>query len=509
MEMYLIIANMVMLVGAVLFLSKKNNAPSDNTEIMNIIKQEIQGVKQDVGNNVQNLGNMLNNNLANSNQQSLHSVESLGTQLTNNQNIAVEAQKEQIRNLENQFNTLRNSINEQMNEFRINILAQVGQMEKSITEKQENLRSSVNDQNKELRESVNIQMTDFRKQMQEQAKTMESKMEKLEKTNEVKLEGMSKSIADNMKDMRDDNNKQLEQIRGTVDEKLQTTLEKRISESFMNVTAQLEAVHKGLGEMKNLASDVGGLKKVLGGVKTRGNLGEYQLGAILSEILAPEQYDTNVETVLKSGERVEYAIKLPNENGTVYLPIDSKFPMDTYEQLKDAQESGDRKAVEEAYKKLDSVISSEAKDISDKYIGVPHTTNFAILFLPAEGLYAEVAGRPGLISVLQRKFGVCVAGPSNMAAILNSLQMGFKTLAIQKRSSEVWEVLGAFKKEFASYTKILGEVQKRNNTNMKQIDELIGTRTRAIERKLKNVEVLDSDKANQILELPELDTDAE
>ena len=314
------------------------------------------------------------------------------------------------------------------------------------------------------------------------------------------LEQMEKSMRTKQENMLFIVKEQLEEIRGTVDEKLQTTLEKRISESFKTVSSQLEQVYKGLGEMQSLANDVGGLKKIMSGVKTRGNLGEYQLAAILAEILAPEQYATNVATVPKSSERVEFAVKLPHEDGTVYLPIDSKFPAETYAQLRDAQESGDRRAVEAAYKNLEAVIKSEAKDIRTKYVAVPYTTNFAIMFLPAEGLYAEVVSR-GMVELLQRDYQVNVAGPSTMAALLNSLQMGFKTLAIQQKSNYAWEVLGAVKTEFGKFEESLTKMQRYLDSTSKELDNLITTRSNQMSKRLRDVERLDDLEAARLLDL--------
>ena len=314
------------------------------------------------------------------------------------------------------------------------------------------------------------------------------------------LEQLEKSLRTKQENMLFIVKEQLEEIRGTVDEKLQTTLEKRISESFKTVSSQLEQVYKGLGEMQSLANDVGGLKKIMSGVKTRGNLGEYQLAAILAEILAPEQYATNVATVPKSSERVEFAVKLPHEDGTVYLPIDSKFPAETYAQLRDAQESGDRRAVEAAYKNLEAVIKSEAKDIRTKYVAVPYTTNFAIMFLPAEGLYAEVVSR-GMVEVLQRDYQVNVAGPSTMAALLNSLQMGFKTLAIQQKSNYAWEVLGAVKTEFGKFEESLKKMQRNLDSTSKELDDLITTRSNQMSKRLRDVERLDDLEAARLLDL--------
>ena len=315
------------------------------------------------------------------------------------------------------------------------------------------------------------------------------------------LDGIRAAVDGNLRELREDNNKKLDEIRGTVEEKLQDTLQQRINDSFKTVSAQLEQVYKGLGEMQSLAADVGGLKQVLSGVKTRGILGEIQLGAILEEILAPEQYDTNVATIPGSTQRVEYAIKMPGaDGGSVWLPIDSKFPGDTYAHLQDAQASGDAQAVENARHALELVLRSEAKDIREKYVEPPYTTAFGILFLPFEGLYAEVVNA-GLLEVLQRDYQVNVAGPSTMAALLNSLQMGFKTLAIQKRSGEVWQLLGAVKTEFDKFGQGLSKLQQRLRQTDEELDNLIGVRSRAISRKLRAVQTMDDASAAALLEL--------
>lgn len=288
-----------------------------------------------------------------------------------------------------------------------------------------------------------------------------------------------------------DNNYQLEQMRTTVDEKLQTTLEERLAKSFQIVNEQLDRVSKGFGEMNALASDVGDLKKVLTNVKTRGNLGELQLEAILREILSPEQYDENVATIPGKSERVEFAVKLPgDDNGTVYLPIDAKFPGNRYEDLMDAYETGDKAVVEAARKALVSTLKQEAKDIRSKYVQPPYTTDFAIMFLPVEGLYAE-AVRLGMVEELQKtEYKINIAGPTSMAALLNSMQMGFKTLAIQKHSSEVWDVLSEVKLQFEKFGDGLDEVRKKLRQADDELEKLIGTRTNQINRKLKKVEAL-------------------
>lgn len=317
---------------------------------------------------------------------------------------------------------------------------------------------------------------------------------------ERRLEGVRGAVSTGLAEMRADNNRKLDEIRVTVDEKLQATLQTRIAESFRSVSAQLEQVYKGLGEMQNLANDVGSLKQVLSGVKTRGILGEVQLGAILKEMLAPAQYAENVATVPGSANRVEFAVRLPGQEGTVWLPIDAKFPGDTYAHLLDAQNSGDAAAVANARRALQVVLRQEAKDIHDKYIEVPHTTNFGILFLPVEGLYAEVVST-GISDALQREFQITVAGPSTMAALLNALQMGFRTLAIQQRSGEVWQVLGAVKTEFEKFGAGLQQMQRHLTQTGNDLEELIGTRSRAINRKLASVQQLEPTDAARLLEL--------
>ena len=329
---------------------------------------------------------------------------------------------------------------------------------------------------------------------------LENRIKSLEDSNASRLDGVRGALVQGLNVIRADNNKKLEEIRGTVEEKLQDTLQKRISDSFRTVSAQLEQVYKGLGEMQTLAADVGSLKQVLSGVKTRGILGEVQLGAILEQILAPGQYERNVATVPGSSNRVEFAIKMPGQSGTVWLPIDAKFPGDTYAHLQAAQQRGDAAATAAMRKALFNVLRQEAKDIHDKYIEVPYTTGFGILFLPFEGLYAEVVSS-GATEILQRDYQITVAGPSTMAALLNALQMGFRTLAIQKRSGEVWAVLGAVKTEFEKFGAGLQQMQRHLNQTGSDLEELIGTRSRAITRKLESVQQLDPDAAADVLGL--------
>jgi hypothetical protein len=287
--------------------------------------------------------------------------------------------------------------------------------------------------------------------------------------------------------------KKLEEMRATVDEKLQKTLHERIGQSFELVSKQLENVQKGLGEMQTLAQDVGGLKRVLSNVKIRGTIGEVQLSMLLEQILASDQYDTNVKTKPGSDKLVEFAVKLPGRaegDESVYLPIDAKFPKDVYEQLLDAYESGDLQRVETTSRILEQTIRGMAKDIRDKYLAPPHTTDFGIMFLPFESIYGEVTRRAALLEQLQQEYHVIVTGPTTLAAILNSLQMGFRTLAIQKRSSEVWRILGGVKAEFEKFGGLLEKAQKNLQTANNQLEEVMGKRTRAIQRQLRSVEAL-------------------
>lgn len=317
---------------------------------------------------------------------------------------------------------------------------------------------------------------------------IEQRLKTFSLENEQKLENIRQSVEKQLVYIRDENSRQIEEMRKTVDEKLQKTLEEKMNKSFSLVNERLEQVYKGLGEMQTLAVGVGDLKKVLSNVKTRGILGEIQLGSILSEILSHEQYEENIATKKGSKNVVEFAVKLPaDDEGFIYLPIDSKFPGDTYASLRDAIEEGDKAKIDIAAKQLITTIKNEAKDIRDKYIDPPNTTEFAIMFLPFEGLYSEVVNR-GLVEILQREYKVNIAGPSTMAALLNSLQMGFKTLAVQKRSAEVWEVLGGVKEEFDKFNDVLVATQQRLDQANKELDKLVGVRTRQIQRKLKNIQ---------------------
>ncbi|MEI7036711.1 DNA recombination protein RmuC [Fulvimonas yonginensis] len=339
----------------------------------------------------------------------------------------------------------------------------------------------------------------------------EQRLAALTADNEKRMGEVRATLENKLKALQDDNAAKLEQMRATVDEKLQSTLETRLGQSFQLVSERLEQVHRGLGEMQSLASGVGDLKRVLSNPKARGIFGEVQLASLLDELLTAEQYALNVATVPGSNDRVEFAIRLPGRDpeGQVWLPIDSKFPTEDYERLLDAHDRADAAAAELAALALERRIRDEAKSIKDKYVSPPHTTDFAVLFLPTEGLYAEVIRRPGLFEQLQRDHRVTIAGPSTLSALLNSLRMGFRTLAIEKRSSEVWQLLGAVKNEFGKFAGILEKAEKQINTVSKSLGEA-GKKTRTIERKLRGVETLSGEVTQQLLGVvSELDDDVE
>lgn len=361
----------------------------------------------------------------------------------------------------------------------------------SIDKGQEKIERSLLSQLMEISNLQQNQLDNYAKQIMMLTQSNESRLEKMRETVEVSISRL-----------QEDNSKKLDQMRATVDEKLHATLEQRLGESFKLVSDRLEMVHKGLGEMQTLASGVGDLKKVLSNVKTRGTWGEIQLGNILEQVLSPEQYDKNVAVKKNSSERVEFAVKLPgrnNDDDCVWLPIDAKFPQEDYQRLLEALEQANPQAADEAGKALELRIKSCAKDIRDKYIDPPNSTDFAILFLPIESLYAEVLRRPGLCEALQMQYRVVVAGPSTLIALLNSLQMGFRTLAIERRSSEVWGLLGAVKTEFAKFTDILDKTQKKLQEAGNTI-ESAARKSRNIQRKLKNVQELSVNEAANFIE---------
>ena len=379
---------------------------------------------------------------------------------------------------------------------------------KSNRKQTEQLESLFRQEMKENREEMARNLRELRTELNQALSLSTQQMQTTLHRNLMTTNEMQREKFDAMGRQQDilvkSTEKRLDDMRLMVEEKLQKTLNERIGQSFELVRTQLENVQRGLGEMKNLAEDVGGLKKVLGNVKTRGTFGEIQLAALLEQMLSPEQYEANVKTRKNATEFVEFAIKLPGkDNGkdVVYLPIDAKFPKDVYEQYIDAYEAGDTSLIESTSKQLEITIKRMAKDIHDKYVEPPFTTDFAIMFLPFENIYAEVIRRTSLIETLQKDFKIVVTGPTTLGAILNSLQMGFRTLAIQKRTSEVWNVLGAVKTEFSKFGGMLEKVQKNLQNAGDQLEEVMGKRTRAIERKLRQVEALPTEESQKMLSI--------
>ena len=386
-------------------------------------------------------------------------------------------------------------------------------VEMTLKEELSRGRQEANTGARELREEMRMavkdsgdallrRMTENAGMQKDQLDSFSKQTTELTRLQEERSEALRHAVESRLRDLQADNRRKLEEMRATVDEKLHDTLEKRLGESFRQVSDRLEQVYRGLGEMRSLAVGVGDLKKVLTNVKTRGTWGEIQLGAILEQILTPDQYDVNVATRKGSADRVEFAVRLPGQktSGTVWLPIDAKFPQEDYQRLVDAQEASDRGQAEKSVRSLELRIKGEAKHIREKYIDPPHTTDFGIMFLPVEGLYAEVLRRPGLCDFLQREYRVVVTGPTTLAALLNSLQMGFRTLAVEKRSSEVWQLLGAVKAEFGKFGEVLAKTKKKLQEASNSIDSA-QVRTRVITRKLSKIQ--DAPLENQIVDTEE------
>ncbi len=415
----------------------------------------------------------------------------------NNVNPVIEAVQQLLqRELKDNRSELSVSLKENREELSNGLDKLTQKLEEKLTIISDGLNKTGKDNRDELTRSLkdfsdtfSKNVKDFNDLQKQKFDAMATKQDELVKTTELKLEKM----------------------RETVDEKLHKTLEERLGQSFKIVSERLEAVQKGLGEMQNLANGVGDLKKVLSNVKTRGVLGEIQLGNILEQIMAPEQYEANVKTKQGSNDHVEFAIKLPGKDDfgkEVYLPIDAKFPQEDYVRMQTAYDAGDIEGIEAANKSLVLSVKKFAKDIRDKYIDPPHTTDFGIMFLPIEGLYAEIVRQPEVVALLQREYKIIVTGPTTLAAMLNSLQMGFKTLAIQKRSSEVWQILGAVKKQFGEFGTVLKKAQEKIRQADDEIEKLVTTRTNVMLSKLKTVEELPSAEATAVLgEAVELETE--
>lgn len=417
----------------------------------------------------------------------------LGESLSRTLSTFAATQKDQMTLFAQQLNNFANVFEERMAAMQQQFYAAAKEQREESTQA---LKSFEQTWSKNIKEFNELQQQQFRE--------LHSRQEQVRKDIEERLQEIRATVDGNLKNIQQDNQKQLEAMRQTVDEKLQQTVEQRFSESFKLISERLEQVHKGLGEMQSLASGVGDLKKVLANVKTRGNLGEIQLGAILEQILSPEQYEQNAAVLPHSQERVEYVIKLPakqSERQYVLLPIDAKFPIEDYQRLIEAYDhpaAGDLRELEVIARQFEQSIKRNARIIKEKYVHPPYTTDFAIMFVPSEGLYAEILRRRGLFENLQREYKITVVGPTNLVAFLSSLQMGFRTLAIEKRSSEVWELLSAVKTEFGNFGIIL-EKTKKKLQEATNVIERAGVRTRVIERKLKNVQELPVEQSIKLL----------
>jgi DNA recombination protein RmuC len=444
----------------------------------------------------------------------VRTLTTLGDAITGNMTQLADVQKGQLelfagnlnavtQSVEQKVTLLRQTVDERMSAVQSEVATQLTGARRQTASESTALREEISRSLNALSDATTRTMTEIAGLQKQQLDSFSAQLSRLTETNETKLEALKTAVEDRLKSVQEDNARQLEQMRATVDEKLQGTLEKRLGESFKQVSERLEAVSKGLGEMQTLATGVGDLKRVLTNVKTRGTWGEVQLGAMLEEVLAPDQYDANVATK-QNGERVEFAVKLPGggqtEQEVVWLPIDAKFPIEDYQRLTEAQERGDVQASEAAGKQLDLRIRQCASTICSKYLNPPKTTDFAVLFLPTEGLFAEVIRRDRLAQSIQRECRVVIAGPTTLWSILNSLQMGFKTLAIQERSSEVWNLLAAVKTEWGKYGAVLDKVEKKLREASNTVDEA-ARRSRAIGRKLRSVEELPAGEADSVLAL--------
>ena len=412
--------------------------------------------------------------------------------------------------LQQGFERFRGHVNEQLDGMSRQQAERIGEFGQRLGTLTDGTRTGLESLAQRLAEDARKSREELVQALARFGEQQQQRLSALGTQHEQRMNDVRGSLESQLKTLREDNAAQLEKMRATVDEKLQSTLETRLGQSFKLVSERLEAVQRGLGEMQTLATGVGDLKRVLGNVKTRGILGEVQLGALLEQLLIAEQYEANVATVPGSAERVEFAIRLPgaDRDHPVWLPVDAKFPREDYERLLDAQERADADAANLAAVALERRVREEARTIRSKYVAPPHTTDFAILFLPTEGLYAEVLRRPGLFESLQHEHRVTVAGPTTLSALLNSLQMGFRTLAIQQRSSEVWQLLGAVKSEFGKFANILEKAERQLNTVSKSIGDA-GKKTRTIERRLRGVESLSGDDATRLLGDAAIDGDTD
>jgi len=492
----LISANILLLILVLLFLFRKQSS-QNKEQSADFIKEKFHDASRE------------NRELFSENRKELaESFNTFQDSLLKRLNETNSLQKEQLNSFSDSLKQLNQELSKSQSEFIENVNEKQNKLTEAIARKFESFEEKLQKESKANRDDFAQGVKNMNEELRERFNELNKQLMEQNKSSLEQIKGLKENVDNSLKSIREDNTQQLEKMRQTVDEKLQTTLEKRLGESFKLVSERLELVHKGLGEMQSLANGVGDLKKVLSNVKTRGVLGEYQLGNILEQLLTAEQYSQNVMTKKGSQAHVEFAIKLPgkDDDREVWLPIDSKFPIENYQLLLDAYEEGDKDKVESTQKILLKSIESFAKEISSKYIDPPNTTDFAIMFLPVESLYAEVLRHPGLFEKLQTHYRITITGPTTLSALLNSLNMGFRTLAVQKRSSEVWKVLEAVKTEFGKFGEQLDKVKKQLNTASSSLDVLSNTRTNAINRKLRDIDTVELSSAQEILELPESET---
>jgi DNA recombination protein RmuC len=496
-QILLIILGFLLILNIILTLKAGKN---DNSSVFN----ELKSLLVTLNSNLKDTEKNLKDEFVINRKESSDAALAIRTELSNQLNTFIQTFSSQLANLtksnEEKLEGIRKTFEEKLLDF-----------QKSIDSNSKESRNELKDNLEAFKKDLNEALKDYKERMREQFSDFERNQKTQNLANSEKISELKSSLEKSVKTMQESNEKKLEEMRKTVDDKLNETLEKRLGESFKQVSDRLEAVHKGLGEMQTLAVSVGDLKKVMSNVKSRGILGEYQLQNIIEDLLTNDQYEKNVKTKAGSGEVVEFAIKMPHGNNlekTLWLPIDSKFPKEDYEALVDAYEKGDTNKIEEHRKAFINVIKKYAKDIREKYIDPPNTTEYGIMFLPYESLYSEVLRVPGLFEQLQREYKITITGPTTLSALLNSLQMGFRTLAIEKRSSEVWDLLGAVKTEFGKFGDILAKTKKKliEATNVIDSSEV---RSRAIERKLRHVQELPAAETKLILDASQEDETTE
>ncbi len=501
----LVVINIILLTIILIAIQKRAGDGLDKQTISEIVRGEFQINRKEAAEDVQRL----RQEVTRGQKETTDTVVKVIGEASKSQ---MESSAERLDAVEGRVRSLVDSNEVRLDKLRGTVDSQMKSLLEYNEKKLEQMRQTVDEKLQETTDTVVKVIGEASKsQMESSAERLdavEGRVRSLVDSNEVRLDKLRETVDSQMKSLLGHNEKKLEQMRQTVDEKLQSTLEKRLGESFKLVSERLEAVQQGLGDMQSLATGVGDLKRMLTNVKARGTWGEYQLGDILEQLLTPDQFRKNIQPKSGSSETVEYAILLPGQDNSsrVYLPIDSKFPQADYQRLIDASEAANSDAVEKSTASLVRNIQSSAKDIANKYIDPPHTTDFAIMFLPTEGLYSEVLRQPGMVEDLQIQYRVVVAGPTTLSAILNSLRMGFRTLAIEKRSSEVWNILSAVKTEFNKFGDVLSKLKKQLETASNTIEQT-SVRTRQMKRKLQSVEELTTDKSAKLLELDYIDVD--